>query len=319
MANIRAVDGFDLPPGSQPPLERCHECIIAKMSRKPFQNRPSPKSTRIGMLIFSDVCGPMQVTSLGGARYYLLFRDEYSNFRAVQFIKQKSVPERCKAFIALPHTQTGELVTEFRSDGGTEYLLLDAWLNSKGIRHQTTGRYSPQQNAIKRDNHTVEQLVRALLYSNKNIPLTLWAEATSCVVYQPRPFFRKSYQNTIRAMVRTQAGCIQHTSIWIRILRPHPEKLDVKAHLCIFVGNSDTQKGDRYWDPSTGKVNVSRDVSPIDHYYPPRLLTIDIQMGGDVFSTCIRDQISDDKEEVAIDQVEDRLIIPTGATNDTSD
>ena len=97
---------------------------------------------------------------------------------------------------------------------------------------------------------------------------------------------------------------------------PTCEHLD---HLCIFVGNSDTQKGGRYWDPSTGKVNVSRDVSPIDHYYPPRLLTIDIQMGGDVFSTCIRDQISDDKEEVAIDQVEDRLIIPTGATNDTSD
>ena len=79
MANIRAVDGFDLPPGSQPPLERCHECITAKMSRKPFQTSISPKSTRIGMLIFSDVCGPMQVKSLGGARYYMLFSHESSS------------------------------------------------------------------------------------------------------------------------------------------------------------------------------------------------------------------------------------------------
>ena len=98
---------------------------------------------------------------------------------------------------------------------------------------------------------------------------------------------------------------------------PTCEHLD---HLCIFVGNSDTQKGGRYWDPSTGKVNVSRDVSPIDHYYTPRLPTTDIQMGGDVFSTCedIGDQIPDDEDEVAIDQVDDRLIIPTAATNDTS-
>jgi hypothetical protein len=297
------------------------------MSRKPFQTSISPKSTRIGMLIFSDVCGPMQVKSLGGARYYLLFRDEYSNFRAVHFIKQKSeVPEHCKAFIALLHTQTSELVTEFRSDGGTEYLLLDPWLNSKGIRHQTTCRYSPQQNAIERDNRTVVQLVRALLYSNRNIPLTLWAEATSCVVYTLNRVL--SSANPTKTPFELWYGRKPDVSnlrvfgseFYVLIPSQLRQKLDVKAHLCIFVGNSDTQKGDRYWDPSTGKVNVSRDVSPIDHYYTPRLPTADIQMGGDVFSTCedIRDQIPDDEEEVVIDQAEDRPIIPTAATNDTS-
>jgi hypothetical protein len=264
------------------------------MRRKPFQSSICPKSTRIGMLIFSDVCGPIQVKSLGGARYYLLFRDEYSNFRAVHFIKQKSeVLEHCKTFIALLHTQTGELVTEFRSDGGTEYLLLDSWLNSIEIRHQTTCRYSPQQNAIERDNRTVVQLVHALLYSNTNIPLTLWAEATSCIVYTlnrvlssanltKTPFElwygRKPDVSNLRAF---------ESEFCVLILSQLCQKLDVKAHLCIFVGNSDTQKEDRYWDPSTGKVNVSRDVSPIDHYYTPRLPTTDIQMGGDdVFSTC---------------------------------
>jgi hypothetical protein len=40
---------------------------------------------------------------------------------------------------------------------------------------------------------------------------------------QPRPLFRKPYQNTIRAMVRTQSGCLQPASFWIRGLRPHPE------------------------------------------------------------------------------------------------
>ncbi len=56
----------------------------------------------------------MQVNSLGGARYYLLFRYEYSNYRAVYFNKQESeLPEHCMAFVALLNTQTGELETEF--------------------------------------------------------------------------------------------------------------------------------------------------------------------------------------------------------------
>ena len=62
-------------------------------------------------------------------------------------------------------------------------------------------------------------------------------------------------------------------------------KLDAKGLLCIFIGNSESQKGDRYWDPSTGKVNVSRDVTPLDHHYTDRLSLPDNQNGVDVFSS----------------------------------
>ncbi len=47
-------------------------------------------------------------------------------------------------------------------------------------------------------------------------------------------------------------------------------KLDAKNRLCFFVGNTDNQKGDRYWDPMSGKINISRDVSPIRHHYVPQ-------------------------------------------------
>ena len=293
MANVNAVDGLDLPLNSKPPLERCHDCITAKMRRKTFPSSSSPKPTKIGMMVFSDVCGPMQVNSLGGARYYLLFRDEYSNFRVVYFIKQKSeVPEYCKAFIALLHTQTGHLVVEFQTDGGTEYLRLDEWLKSKGIRHLTTCRYSPQQNAIERDNLTLVQLARALFSSNKSLPLTLWGEAISCVVYTlNRALSSVSLTKTPFELWYGRKPDVSNLRVFgseFYVLIPSQlrQKLDPRGQLCIFVGNSDTQKGDRYWDPKTGKVNVSRDVSPIDHYYTPRLSTLDVQNGVDVFSTC---------------------------------
>lgn len=88
----------------------------------------------------------------------------------------------------------------------------------------TTCRYSPQQNAIERDNHTVVQLVHVLLYSNKNPTHSLGRSNFLRRLHsQPRPLFRKPYQNTIRAMVRTQSGCLQPASLCIRALRLHPE------------------------------------------------------------------------------------------------
>ena len=43
----------------------------------------------------SDVCGPMSVKSLGGACYYVLFKDDHSGYRYVYFIKKKSEVFSC--------------------------------------------------------------------------------------------------------------------------------------------------------------------------------------------------------------------------------
>lgn len=60
------------------------------MKRLVFLTSSTPQATRIGSLIHSDVCGPMQVFSIGGALYYVLFQDDSSGFRVVRFINQKS-------------------------------------------------------------------------------------------------------------------------------------------------------------------------------------------------------------------------------------
>ena len=153
-----------------------------RMTRKVFPDSTSQQS-RIGALVVHDVCGPMQVDSIGGARYYVCCRNVFSNYRTIYFVKHKSeASDCCRAFIASVHAQTGNLVAIFRTDGGTEFLKIDPWLKRKGITHQTTCRYTPQQNAIERDNRTIVSLSRACPLSNKSLPLSLWAEAASCVV-----------------------------------------------------------------------------------------------------------------------------------------
>ena len=47
----------------------------------------------------TDLCGPMSVDSIGGARYFLTFKDDATSFQYVYFLRHKSdVYERFKEY-----------------------------------------------------------------------------------------------------------------------------------------------------------------------------------------------------------------------------
>lgn len=68
----------------------CEACKLAKTHRLPYKRVEERITTRPGELFHTDVCGPMRKSSLGRARYYLLFRDDATDFRFVYFLKYKS-------------------------------------------------------------------------------------------------------------------------------------------------------------------------------------------------------------------------------------
>ena len=43
--------------------------------------------TECGQIVHSDVCDPMHISFLSGARYFLLLKDDYSHYRRIIFIK----------------------------------------------------------------------------------------------------------------------------------------------------------------------------------------------------------------------------------------
>lgn len=135
MAKSGSVTGLHLPDGTLPPTAHCHDCAVGKMTRSSFSSSISPREARIGSLVHSDVCGPMQVKSLGGALYYVIFQDDASGFRQVRFVLHKSEVSSCfKEFVSMLNTQTGQLVATLRSDNGGEYESTDlqSWLRKKG-------------------------------------------------------------------------------------------------------------------------------------------------------------------------------------------
>ena len=132
-------------------LSFCEGCVAGKSHHKPFPAVGEIRSTKKLQLIHSDVCGPMKTESIGGAKYFLTFIDDYSRYCTVYFIKQKSeVFNKFKEFEALVTNGNSTRIKTLRTDNGGEYTSMEFqnYLKEKGIRHELTVPDSPQQNGV---------------------------------------------------------------------------------------------------------------------------------------------------------------------------
>lgn len=154
---------------------QCEACVIGKQHRLPFKGH-NQTTTKCGELLHADVCGPMQVNSIGGSRYFLLIKDDYSHMRFVYFLKAKSeVATKIKHFVELVSNQTEHKLKAIRSDNGTEFVNreLQTYFQKKGIKHELTVSYTPEQNgSVERENRTIMEATRTLLHAN-NLDLKL--------------------------------------------------------------------------------------------------------------------------------------------------
>lgn len=92
--------------------------MYGNMKRSTFQIGRTT-ATKIGQLIHSDLCGPMHVATPRGSKYFVLFTDDFSNYRVVYFLKQKSeVADLFKEYVKHLRTETGQSVHTLRADNG---------------------------------------------------------------------------------------------------------------------------------------------------------------------------------------------------------
>jgi transposase InsO family protein len=93
----------------------------------------------------------MNFPSSTGKRFYCIFKDDFSGFKAAYTMKHKSeTPDCFKAFAERMHTDTRKRPRTFRSDGRGEFKSnsFENWLSSQGILHQTSAAHTPQQNGV---------------------------------------------------------------------------------------------------------------------------------------------------------------------------
>ena len=87
LARIDMVVGFNYDPEASERIGFCELCVEGKSHRLPFPPRQSKGSSSSLELIHTDVCGKLNVKSLGGAQYFLTFIDDSTRYVWIYILK----------------------------------------------------------------------------------------------------------------------------------------------------------------------------------------------------------------------------------------
>lgn len=266
MIQFQAVKGL---PNLHFSQQTCSGCQLGKHSRTKIPKVTTHRASSILELIHSDVCGPFRINSLGGARYFVTFIDDFSRKTWIYFITHKSqVLEKFKIFVQLVETTTGKLVKTLRTDNGGEYTSKDfyAFCSSKGITREMPPPYTPERNGVaERRNRSLLDITRCLLIDNA-LPGHLWGEAVKAAGDILN--LRSTKQHPARTPQELFYGTkpsVSHlrifgSPVFVHIPKNSRSKLDPRSEKCVLLSFDEAAHAYRCYRPSTKRVFVSRDV-----------------------------------------------------------
>jgi hypothetical protein len=87
MASKKMVHGLPL---VDSPDKFCEGCVIGKHSKSSFPKVAEYQAKNPFELVHTDICGPIQPSSIGKNRYFIIFIDDFSHKTWVYFLKEKS-------------------------------------------------------------------------------------------------------------------------------------------------------------------------------------------------------------------------------------
>lgn len=95
-------------------------------------------------VVHADLCGPCDVPSLGGNKYFLLFVYELSRKLWVYLLKEKGEAYFVK-FCSMAGRQSGQQIKVLKTDGGGKFNSseMNKFCAEKGILHEVTTPYTP--------------------------------------------------------------------------------------------------------------------------------------------------------------------------------
>ncbi|MBW0526256.1 hypothetical protein O181_065971 [Austropuccinia psidii MF-1] len=255
------------------PNVSCVSCSLSKSHRLPFSGSfPTPANCLD--VIHMDICGPISPSSRGGNRYVFQLIDGYSRMRFIYLLKSKSETfSKFVEFQIFAKNQTGRQIKTVVSDNGGEFInsrFRELFLK-KGINHQPTAPYTPQQNPVsERGNRTLFEKVRVML-QDYQVPSEWWGEASAMATFilNRTPSSAISFQTPISRWgspgtdlsVLHPFGC----SVVMHVPKERrTSKLNSTGVLCMLVGLTEAHHNYRLFNPLTGKVHISHDCTFFD-------------------------------------------------------
>lgn len=279
--------------------ELCEVCCEGKQARLSFKNTGNRAKSRLEM-VHADLCGPMEVPSLAGSRYFLLFEDDFTRMGFVYFLKNKDQAMGFfKEFKEMVENQTNTKIKGLRSDNGGEFCSIEfeSLLKKNGILHQKTNPHTPEQNGmLERLNRTIVEKARCLLF-DANLDKSFWAEAVNTAVYLRNRSIASGLKMTPFEAWNEKKPNVSHVRIFgsdamVHVPKARRLKFDKKSEKMILVGFPENVKGYRLYNPETKNIITSRDVIVIERERRSNLVLSEVQDSvGDLLP---EDQLADE-------------------------
>lgn len=163
----------------------CSDCPAGKATNSPHPSRET-KVNEVGHRAHMDLSGRINRISINGFQYFLLVKDEHSEYTHAAFLKDKGETwNRLAEIIIKFEEESGREIKRIVSDNGSEFRNENVRILflKERIVHEFSANYTPQQNGcIERAMRTIVSTARILLAS-ANLDLKLWPEAIESAVY----------------------------------------------------------------------------------------------------------------------------------------
>jgi len=165
--------------------EICGTCAIGRQHREAMTGTRE-KAVELLEVVHSDICGPLQVNTISGERYFITFIDEWSGHIAITLLKAKS--EALGAFQAYKmraEKEAGKEIKAFKTDGGGEYInnQFKSYLRNCGIAHRISPPYTPKNNGLaERANRTLMELARCMI-ADAELDKAFWGFAVTTAAH----------------------------------------------------------------------------------------------------------------------------------------
>lgn len=143
-------------------------CQYGKQARRLFHSA-IPKNIKAGGVVHTDVCGPVEVPALNGARYFMIIKNDATEYRMVYTLHNKGeVAQYLIEYCNMVKTKFGSEIIVIKSDNGREYVneFLSRQFKKRGIIHETTAPHNPEQNGkAEREIRTLMESAHSMMFA----------------------------------------------------------------------------------------------------------------------------------------------------------
>ncbi|GKE30773.1 retrovirus-related pol polyprotein from transposon TNT 1-94, partial [Tanacetum coccineum] len=249
---------------------------VGKGSRCPYICKP-----------MVDPDGLYKQPALNGAHYFFTIVNDKTRATWTYLIHSKDqIPALLVTFLAYINNHFKAKPKFIRTDNGTEVInrSCTSLFKTKGILHQKSMPYTPQQNEVVERKHMHLLETARSLRVHANLPIKFWGECILAATFliNKMPMKNLQWKSPFEVLFGKPPdyshlrviGCLCYAAV----TKPHKDKFDNRGLKCILIGYPSNQKGYQLYNLDTKEVFVSSDVVFQESVFPFKEPATDIPL-----------------------------------------